>query len=253
MNNDIKICAVIPVYNHGTTVGAVVGSLRAHGLLCVLVDDGSAAACATALDDLALADPDGVCLVRLAQNQGKGGAMMAGFDEAQRLGYTHALQIDSDGQHDAGSIGEFLQLTAAHPGTIICGCPIYDDSVPKSRLYGRYATHIWVWINTLSFAVRDSMCGFRVYPLQSTIKLIHEVRIGRRMDFDTEILVRLVWRGVPVINVPTRVRYPLDGISHFKLWEDNLRISWMHTKLFFGMLLRLPMLLWRKLGARSGI
>jgi glycosyltransferase involved in cell wall biosynthesis len=242
----MKVCAVIPVYNHGEAVGAVVKAVRGHGLPCVLVDDGSEPGCAAVLDGLARDDSAGVEVVRLPQNEGKGGAMMAGLRAAQARGYSHALQIDADGQHDVSDIPRFLALAEASPDMLVCGTPVYDASVPKGRLYGRYATHIWVWINTLSFAIRDSMCGFRVYPLAPTVALIDSVRIGKRMDFDVEVLVRLFWRGMRILNQPTQVRYPTDGISHFDVLWDNVRISGMHARLFFGMLVRLPMLLWRK-------
>lgn len=237
---------VIPVYNHGDAIGAVVAAVRAHDLAVILVDDGSEAGCAAVLAALAASDT-AIDRVRLDRNQGKGGAMMAGFRRAALLGYSHVLQIDADGQHDTADIPAFLEHSRQQPAALICGCPIFDESVPKSRLYGRYATHIWVWINTWSFAIRDSMCGFRVYPLPAVLALIDSVSIGRRMDFDVEIAVRLYWRGMAVVNQPTRVRYPLDGVSHFDLWRDNLRITAMHTRLFFGMLVRAPMLLWRKL------
>lgn len=238
---------VIPVYNHGAAIGAVVADVRAHGLPVILVDDGSEPNCAAVLDALT-ANDDAITLVRLQTNQGKGGAMMAGLRHAAALGHSHALQIDADGQHDLADISAFLKQSQAHPEAVICGCPIFDESVPKSRLYGRYATHIWVWINTWSFAITDSMCGFRVYPLAPVVKLINEVNIGRRMDFDVELMVRLYWRDVAIINQPTRVSYPSDGVSHFNLLDDNLRITAMHTRLFFGMLLRSPLLLSRKLG-----
>jgi hypothetical protein len=118
--------------------------------------------------------------------------------------------------------------------------------VPKARLYGRLLTHVWVWINTLSLAIKDSMCGFRVYPLADVVDVIDHARLGRRMDFDPEIAVRLVWRGLKVVNLPTPVSYPRDGVSHFDTLWDNVRISGMHARLFFGMLLRAPLLLWRR-------
>lgn len=238
--------AVIPCYNHPDTIGLMVQAVRDRGLDVVVVDDGSHAGCAAVLDALAVAHAPALTLVRLAQNQGKGGAMMAGLRQALALGFTHALQIDADGQHDVRDIPAFLSLSQAHPQAVICGQPVYDESVPKGRLYGRYATHIWVWINTLSLEIRDSMCGFRVYPLAPVVGLIDQVRLGRRMDFDPELLVRLHWRRVPLVNLPTRVSYPLDGISHFKLLKDNVLISGMHARLFAGMLARLPLLLWRK-------
>lgn len=239
-------CAVIPVYNHEGAIGAVTARLLAHGLHCVLVDDGSTAPCARVLDDIAAAEPSRVTLVRLAVNQGKGAAVMAGIARAAALGYTHALQIDADGQHDTGDVPRFLAEARQRPDAVICGHPVYDESVPKARLYGRYATHIWVWINTLSFDIRDSMCGFRVYPLAPLAALAARRRLGRRMNFDTDVLVRLYWQGVTIVNVPTRVKYPEDGVSHFLVWRDNVLISGMHTALFFGMLSRIPLLLARK-------
>jgi glycosyltransferase involved in cell wall biosynthesis len=236
--------AVIPVYNHPRTIGGMVAAVRAHGLRCVLVDDGSDADCAAVLD--ALTDGHTVQLLRLPHNQGKGGAMMAGLREAHRQGFTHALQIDADGQHDTHDIPRFIALAQQRPQAVICGTPVYDSSVPRGRLVARYATHVWVWINTLSFAIADSMCGFRVYPLATVVHLIDQTRIGRRMDFDVEVMVRLHWRGVAIVNQPTHVRYPQDGISHFRAGLDNLLISRMHAMLFLGMLWRAPMLLWRK-------
>lgn len=237
---------VIPVYNHADAIGAMVAGVIAHRVPCLLVDDGSDASCAHVLDVVTAAHPEQVFLWRLQRNSGKGGAVMAGLREAAARGYSHALQIDADGQHDPTDIPGFLAEAQAHPDALICGCPVYDASVPKGRLYGRYATHVWVWINTLSFSIRDSMCGYRVYPLVPTLALIDAVKLGQRMDFDVDILVRLYWRGIVVRNRETRVTYPRDGVSHFHIWRDNLRISRMHATLFFGMLLRLPMLLLRK-------
>lgn len=239
---------VIPVYNHPGTIGAMLHAVRAHGLRCILVDDGSAPDCAAVLDALAQAHPASTHLLRLPVNQGKGAAMATGLREADRRGYSHSLQIDADGQHDSADIPRFLAQAAVHPAAVICGCPVYDASVPRARLVGRYATHVWVWINTLSLDIRDSMCGFRVYPLRPTVALLDSVAIGRRMDFDSDIIVRLHWSGLRVINQPTRVTYPLDGVSHFRMWRDNVLITRMHTALFLGMLRRLPWLLWRKLG-----
>jgi glycosyltransferase involved in cell wall biosynthesis len=241
-----RVVAVIPCYNHPQTIGRMVEAVRAHGLEVVVVDDGSDAACAQVLDELAALHGAGMALLRLDSNQGKGGAMMAGLRHALSLGCSHALQIDADGQHEAADIPKFLAASAAQPDAVVCGVPVYDDSVPKARLYGRYATHVWVWINTLSLDIADSMCGFRVYPLAPVVKLINQARLGRRMDFDSELLVRLHWRGVRIVNLPTRVCYPADGVSHFQLVRDNILISGMHARMLAGMLLRLPLLLWRK-------
>ncbi|MDI3373585.1 glycosyltransferase family 2 protein [Pseudomonas sp. V104_6] len=239
-----KPCAVIPVYNHEQAVPAVVDDLLRAGLPCVLVDDASDAGCAQVL--ARLAQQTNVFLVTLPVNQGKGGAVMAGLREAARLGFSHALQVDADGQHDLGDVQTFLEHSRHAPQALVCGYPQYDASVPKGRLYARYLTHVWVWINSLSLQIPDSMCGFRVYPLPATLALIDTVRLGKRMDFDPEILVRLAWRNQPMRWLPTRVHYPQDGLSHFRLVHDNALISKMHAKLFFGMLVRVPAILWRR-------
>lgn len=241
------VVAVIPVYNHEHAIGAVVDAVRSRDLPVILVDDGCKPSCAVVLDELARREQ--VTLVRRAQNGGKGAAVMSGLEEAKRLGFTHAVQLDADGQHALGDLPKFLDQAIAHPEALITGWPQYDESVPKGRLYGRYLTHIWVWINTLSFAIRDSMCGFRVYPIDRALKAIVP-HIGKRMDFDPEIAVRMVWQGAQVINLPTNVTYPTDGVSHFDVLWDNVRITGMHTRLFFGMLLRLPILLARKFTGR---
>jgi glycosyltransferase involved in cell wall biosynthesis len=240
-----KPCVLIPVYNHEHAVGAVLHDVLAQGLPCILVDDGSSATCAGVLDQLTAASPDRVMLERHLENQGKGGAVMTGFGRAAREGYTHVLQVDADGQHCLDDVNRFLDAGRARPDAVIAGCPVFDDSVPALRLYARYLTHVWVWINTLSLAIRDSMCGFRVYPVAPVLALAARRKLGRRMNFDTEILVRLYWDGVDVINQPTRVGYPLDGVSHFKAWTDNVLITRMHVALFFGMLPRIPSLLAR--------
>ena len=239
-----KPCAVIPVYNHPQTLPQVIAQLRALGLPCVLVDDGSDAHCAQVIDQLC-AQPD--ChLVRLSVNQGKGAAVMAGWRAAAQLGYSHALQVDADGQHDLSVVSAFIASSQAQPNALICGYPQYDASVPTGRLIGRYATHIWVWINSLSLSIRDSMCGFRLYPLEPCLHLIDRVRIGQRMDFDSDVIVRLSWLNLPMNWLPVSVHYPTDGVSHFRLLHDNLLISKMHAKLFFSMLCHWPLILWRR-------
>lgn len=240
----IRPCVVIPVYDHEHAIGETVAELEPAGLRCYLVDDGSGPACRAALDALGARWP-WVRVLRHAVNQGKGAAVRTGCEAAAADGFTHAVQVDADGQHDLADLPKLLALAESTPTAVVTGIPVYDDSVPRSRLYGRYLTHVWVWINTLSLEIRDSMCGFRVYPLAAALAVWRTAYVGRRMDFDTEMLVRLYWRGVPLRQLPTRVTYPRDGVSHFDLLWDNVRLSAMQTRLGFGMLLRLPLLLWR--------
>jgi glycosyltransferase involved in cell wall biosynthesis len=237
---------VVPVFDHELAVGVTTAGLRAHGLTVLLVDDGSGPACEAELRRLAAADPE-VRLSRLPVNQGKGAAVLAGLKAAAAAGFTHALQIDADGQHDSADVPRFVAAAIAEPSALVCGRPLFDASVPRHRLYLRYLTHVMVWLNTLSLDIPDSMCGLRVYPLAMVLPVLEAEPPGGRMDFDVEVLVRLHWSGVAMRWLPTRVRYPLDGVSHFRLVLDNWLITVMHTKLFFGMLRRAPGLIARRL------
>ncbi len=211
-----------------------------------MVDDGSAPDCRDELIRLNQLYGDEVTLIRLEENGGKGAAVKAGLRDLLEQGFSHGIQIDADGQHDLNDLPVFVELGQSQPLALVTGCPKYDESVPALRYYARYLTHIWVWINTLSFQIKDSMCGFRVYPLVQTVELLEQEPCGNRMDFDTEIIVRWAWRDYPVMNQPTEVHYPMDGVSHFNAVKDNMLISLMHTRLFFGMLRRLPAILWNK-------
>lgn len=241
----MKPCFVIPVYDHPHYLQALVRYLDRFECPIIMINDGSQAECTALLHQLAQDYPR-LELVEHAYNQGKGQAVITGLRHAHQQGYSHALQLDADGQHNWQDIDYFLNASKQHPEAMIIGQPIFDASVPKKRLYGRYATHIWVWINSLSFEIKDSMCGFRVYPLSATIKILNGAKFQPRMGFDSEILVRLKWDNVPFINLPTHVVYPEDGISHFNVWRDNIGMARAHSRLLGGMLLRLPKLIYQK-------
>jgi predicted LPLAT superfamily acyltransferase len=248
-----KPCLIVPVFNPGPALERTLTGLLLHHLPIFVQDDGSNADTRTRLEHLAAAQP----LLRLARwevNQGKGAAVVAALRRAHAEGFSHGLQVDADGQHDAGAVGPFLVLGEAHPEAVIAGVPRYEGPVPAARRYGRWFTHAWVWLETLSFDIGDSLCGFRLYPLEAAVALSRRVELPRRMDFDTAIIVRLHWAGIPVLNAPVTVIYPEDGVSHFHVLRDNLRLTRMHTRLVCGMLLRLPRLLARKLrsGPRQG-
>jgi glycosyltransferase involved in cell wall biosynthesis len=244
----ISTCVVIPVYNHEAAVVAVVNEILAQNLPCILVDDGSSPLCAAVLDGLAAARPREITLIRHEFNRGKGAAVLSAMRYAARTGFSHAVQIDADGQHRVADIARFIEHAKANPKSLIVGCPNYDESAPWLRYCARYLTHLWVSINTLSRQIQDSMCGFRVYPLAPVIELDRRYKLGERMNFDIEVLVRLHWAGLEIINLPTSVNYPSDGSSHFRGWLDNYLISRLHATLFFGMLRRLPVLVARKWG-----
>lgn len=231
----LHLCAVIPSYNHWQAVPGILERLKALGLAVFIVDDYSDAPAQTAL--AALDDPaQGVRVTRLMVNRGKGGAVLAGFAAARAAGFSHCVQIDADGQHDLAALPDMLALAEGRPAAAVCGYAVYDRSAPFGRVAGRWITHACVWAETLSFDIRDSMCGLRVYPLAAVATLLERgVRLGERMDFDTDILVRLHRAGTPVVNHPVRVVYPVGNVSNFDMWRDNWRIATMHTRLLLGL------------------
>ena len=230
MSADFRPVVIIPCRNHGLTVEKGLEGLKPLGLPVIVVDDGSDAVTREALDELAPRCPE-MTLLRHEVNRGKGAALTTGLHYAEKEGYTHALQVDADGQHDLADAPTLLESAKRDPNALWSARPLYDESVPKKRLIGRYVTHVWVWIETLSFEIVDSMCGYRVYPIAPTLAILKTKHVGQFMDFDTEIMVRLYWKGLRVRFVPSRVIYPEDGYSNFRMWEDNVRISKMHTRL----------------------
>ncbi len=238
-----KPCVLIPTYDNPATVRTVVERVREHLTDVVVVDDGSGPEARAVLD--AIASERLAHLHRRATNGGKGAAVKDGFRAALALGYTHALQVDADGQHSLDDIPRFIEAARERPEALILGQPVFDESAPRSRRAGREITRFWTNVEAGGAVIADPMCGFRVYPLREAIATNTR---GDAMDFDPEIAVRMVWAGVPVVNLPTRVRYITreeGGVSHFRMGRDNALISWMHTRLMLTRIARW-MTLWRK-------
>ncbi len=240
-----RFIVIVPHYNHGAALPDTVQRLLTFDLPIMIVDDGSEPGSLSVARRLA-DEHAPVTLLPLAMNQGKGTAFITGMRAAWSDGYTHAVQVDADGQHDIERLPELLAASRRTPAALVSGHARYDESVPAARRYGRWITHVCVWIETLSLEIPDAMCGFRIYPLASSVALADRVRIGRHMNFDTDIAVRLHWRGVPFVAIPVDVHYPTDGVSHFRAWQDNVLISAMHTRLLIGMLPRAPAMLLRR-------
>lgn len=236
-------CLLIPTYNNQDSLPALLQRLAVFGHPCILVNDGSSPEARRVLEGCARTH-DWLHLHHRAKNGGKGAAVKDGLRLAGDQGYTHALQIDADGQHESDDIPKFFAAAQREPAALVLGTPIFGPDVPKARLHGRKLSRFFVHLATLSRVIADPLFGFRVYPVAAAVDLIQTRKLGDRMDFDPEIAVRLVWAGLPVINLATPVSYPEGGISHFRLVRDNLKITWLHTRLVCGMVLRLPKRLW---------
>ena len=194
----------------------------------------------------------GLRVVVLPHNQGKGSAVLQGITLAAQAGFTHALTMDSDGQHPETLIPTFMAASQATPGAMVLGKPVFGAEAPALRVNGRKVSNGWANLETLGMSMGDSLYGFRVYPIAPLMRVMHGTRFMRRFDFDPEAVVRLCWAGVRPINIDAPVRYfsvEEGGVSHFNYLRDNVLLTWMHTRLFLGFVLRLPLLLWRRLRA----
>jgi glycosyltransferase involved in cell wall biosynthesis len=229
----------IPIFNHSETIATVVEALAPLGIPCIVVNDGSDAKTQQELARLQEKHA-WVSVEHHTRNLGRGAALRTAYRTAFRRGITHLVQIDADGQHAAADIPRFLEAAKSRPDALILGDPIFDDSIPWHRRHGRKLSIAIVWMETLSTVVRDPLCGFRCIPLAPTLEIMDQVRMGDRMNFDPELVIRLVSEGVPVVAVPTAVHYPESGVSHFRIFEDNLRIALTYLRLAF----ELP---WRRL------
>jgi glycosyltransferase involved in cell wall biosynthesis len=228
----VKACLGIPIFDHGETIGSVVESLVPLKLPCIIVDDGCGESTRAVLDRLE-ARHAWLEVIHHRENQGRGTALRTAYRAAGQRGMTHLIQLDADGQHTATDVPRFLEAARAQPDALVLGAPIFDDSIPWHRRHGRKLSKAIVWIETGSTTVHDPLCGFRCIPLSPTLSLLDQVRSGDRMDFDPELVIRLVRAGVPIVNVPTVVEYPKDGVSHFRMVEDNLRIARAYVRLAF--------------------
>jgi glycosyltransferase involved in cell wall biosynthesis len=239
---------LIPSYNTGGQVYTTVAAARECWCPVWVVVDGSTDGTAAGLQALAARDP-GLRVWVLPHNAGKGAAVLHGLQQAAAAGFTHALTMDSDGQHPAALIPAFMQASQARPEAMILGRPVFDASAPRLRVRGRRVSNWWTNLETLGAGVADSLYGFRVYPVAALAALMQRQPWMRRFDFDTEAVVRLAWAGVKPINVDAPVKYlsaEEGGVSHFRYGRDNLLLSWMHTRLMVEFVLRLPRLAWRR-------
>jgi glycosyltransferase involved in cell wall biosynthesis len=238
----VNPCIIVPIHDHGGSVGEVIAGLAPVGLQCLVVDDGSGSETREILSQLAVRYPF-VELLRKPQRSGKGAALKTGYRAAVSRGFSHAVQLDADGQHDTRDVGRFVEAMRAAPGALVLGVPVFDASVPRVRLYARQLSRGLVWLACLSRAVPDPLCGFRGIPLGPALAILDTVPTGDWMDFEPELAVRLVWAGLPVVPLPTGVVYLPGGISHFSFVRDYPRLASLYTRLVGAMLLRAPALL----------
>ena len=242
----MRLLVLIPSYNTGAALlsRTVEQALAQWNDVWVVIDgstDGSADA---------LCEHDGLRILKQTPNQGKGAAVLRGITEACDAGFTHVLTMDADGQHPTDLIPHYARTSEAHPEAMLLGCPVFGPEAPQLRVQGRKISNAWTNLETLGWGIGDSLFGMRVYPIAALLAAFASTSFGRRFDFDTEMAVRIAWQGVPIVNVPTTVKYlsrEEGGVSQFRYFRDNTLLTWMHARLLFGFVVRLPQLLWRRI------
>ncbi len=249
-NKQVKYCLLVPHFNHERQFLTFLPKLIETGLDCLIIDDGSNEESLAQVRQ-AVQEHSSVHLFEHSVNRGKGAAVKTGFYHARHLGFSHAIQIDADGQHDIEDISKLIAASKTKPLAMICGKPVFDESAPKARLYGRKVTDFWVALETLSTKIKDGLCGFRIYPISQMETLLDTYYVGSRMNFDTDILVKSVWLDIELVFINTKVIYPEQSVSHFNYLRDNLLLIKLHTRLMFGMIAHLPKLLWRMTGRKK--
>ena len=237
-------CVILPSYNSGRWLAPTLASVLEAGVPVYLVIDGSTDQSEGCLEGF-LGHKTPLNVLRLAENRGKGAAVLEALEAASLTGFSHALVFDSDGQHEPRDIPAMLSLSLAHPEAMVLGAPRFGPDAPLLRVLGRRIANWWTNLETLWGGIQDSLFGLRVYPVAESLKVLHSISGGRRFDFETQLCVRLYWSGVPSLNYSSKVLYPPKadgGISHFNYWRDNLLLIRTHSHLLMKAIFSLPML-----------
>ncbi len=233
---------MIPSYNTGQLLKITVTEALQQWLPVWVIIDGSTDGSEDLLIPLQEAYPDTLVVLKIANNQGKGAAILTGIKAAEKQGFTHVLTMDADHQHPANYIQRFMQQSIDKPEAMILGEPIFDASAPMIRVKGRKISNWWANMETLNAGIHDSLFGMRIYPINDLIAVMHTTTWARRFDFEPEIAVRMAWQGIAILNIATPVRYIAKeegGVSQFKYGRDNILLIGMHLRLLVGFLLRL--------------
>jgi hypothetical protein len=233
---------LIPSFNTGPRLLSTVAEARRFWAPVWVVVDGSTDGSERAVEALAGTD-DQIRVLRLPRNRGKGAAVAAGVAAALAAGFTHALVMDSDGQHPADLIPRFMALSLGNAGALILGRPIFGPEAPVARRQGRKLSVAMVRLEILGTGIDDPLFGFRVYPLAPLHQAFLATPWARGFDFDQEVIVRMFWAGVPTMNVAAPCRYLSKadgGVSHFNYLRDNVLLVWLQLRLLAELLWRWP-------------
>jgi predicted LPLAT superfamily acyltransferase/glycosyltransferase involved in cell wall biosynthesis len=238
MTPRVLIC--IPTYNNQLNITAsVLDALENCFNNILIIDDGSD----FVVEDLIknkISDNyklSRLIFFRFGQNLGKGAAIKEAFKIAIANNYTNLITMDGDSQHRGSDLPAMLEQIKQSPHALIIGKRKLDgENVPESSKFGRKFSNFWVKYQT-DQTIEDSQSGFRCYPL---FFVQNTNFFTKKYDFEIEILIRLIWKNVQIIEIPIDVFYPPKAlrVTHFnKLW-DNVKISILNIILVIISLLK---------------
>ncbi|PVX44561.1 glycosyltransferase involved in cell wall biosynthesis [Flavobacterium sp. 103] len=218
-----KVCVIIPTYNNHKTLKRVLDSVLQYTSNVIVVNDGSTDTTVQILETY-----PNLVQIHHPKNSGKGMAIRNGFKKALELNYNYAITIDSDGQHFASDIPNFIDTLGANSDELLIGCRnMTQENVPKKSSFGNKFSNFWFWFETGN-KLEDTQSGFRMYPLRK----IPRRYFTNKFEFEIEVIVRSAWKGIPVRNIPVQVLYdPAERVSHFRPFKDFTRISILNTVL----------------------
>ena len=233
-----KCCVIIPTYNNQKTIEQIIKDVLVFTSHIIVVNDGSTDATSEILSTF-----DALQIVSYPKNKGKGWALRQGFKEALKLGYENAITIDSDGQHFADDLPNFLDSLSKNKDTIIIGARnMNQDEIPGGSSFGNKFSNFWFKLET-GISMPDTQSGYRLYPIKKLSKMIF---FTKKYEFEIEIIVRAAWKGIKVIPVPIKIFYAPknERISHFRPYKDFARVSVLNSILviltvFYGLPVRL--------------
>ncbi|MDR1331496.1 MAG: glycosyltransferase [Tannerella sp.] len=226
------VCVVIPTYNNERFLSGVLDTVLQYAPSVIVVNDGST----DGTEETLARYRTRVEVVSYSPNRGKGHALRRGFDRAEELGFTYALTMDSDGQHDARDIPKFADALRAHPDSMVIGCRnLKQENMPGKNTFANRFSNFWFAVET-GIRLPDTQTGFRLYPL-SRMKGLRP--FSSRYDAELELLIRSAWRNIPLHPIHVCVKYLPEGerVTHFRSGVDFMRISIVHTLSVFGAIL----------------
>jgi len=220
----LNVCVIIPTYNNAQTLAQVVDAVLEYLPAVIVVNDGST----DCTQDILERYKEKIEIVSYKKNRGKGYALSRGFDCAEQLGFTHAITIDSDGQHYASDIPQFLKAANENPDRLIVGSRnLTQDNMPKKNTFANKFSNFWFMVQTAQ-RLSDTQSGYRLYPLKKMKRLRP---VTSRYEAELEILVRCAWRNIAITSIPVNVFYAPEGerVTHFRPGVDFFRISVLNS------------------------